>query len=174
MSATGLMPRHFANLSRVWIDTGQVSFLGQRVRKDIPELLAQHDVILKTTRQEGFPNGVLEAMAIGVVPVCTRIQGVTDWIIKDRETGMLVPMGNAATFARSIEELHRHRAIAGPMFDSSPNRCSRPVWDAAVWRAMGCAVSRCSSESAGLSAAASLVSIQDQLSLAPPPGSVAS
>lgn len=63
------------------------------------------DVFALPTAREGLPNVLLEAMASGVPPVITRLEGVTDWIVDPGVTGELVPSVNGAAFADAIMPL---------------------------------------------------------------------
>jgi glycosyltransferase involved in cell wall biosynthesis len=94
-----------------WKSSGRVNFLGHIPTFEVANLLAEADVLLKPTRQEGFPNSLLEAMAAGVVPVCTRIHGVTDWIIDDGKTGTLCRLGRTEEFGDAIIRLARDRKL---------------------------------------------------------------
>ena len=71
----------------------------------VPRLLADHDVFIMPSRYEGFGLTILEAMAAGVVPVVSRIAGVTDTIVTHAQDGLLFPMGNAQAAASLIKEL---------------------------------------------------------------------
>jgi glycosyltransferase involved in cell wall biosynthesis len=63
------------------------------------------DVFALPTSREGLPNVLLEAMASGVPPVITRLEGVTDWIVQPGVTGELVADVNSAAFADAIGRL---------------------------------------------------------------------
>ena len=63
------------------------------------------DVFALPTAREGMPNAMLEAMACGVPPVITRLEGVTDWIVTPGVNGELVPAVDAAAFAVALERL---------------------------------------------------------------------
>ncbi|MDB2576735.1 glycosyltransferase family 4 protein [Planctomycetota bacterium] len=90
-----------------WVQSGQVSFLGLLDREVIPGYLASCDVFLFPSQFEGCPNALLEAMAAGCVPICWVIEGITDFIVEDRVTGFLHPLGDAAGMASSIAEIAR-------------------------------------------------------------------
>jgi glycosyltransferase involved in cell wall biosynthesis len=92
------------------------SFLGERVEfigrvspLDVPALLAKHDVFIFPSRFEGLGLALVEAMAAGCVPVATRIEGVTDFVVNDGEDGYLFPIGAIRESARHIEKLYRDR-----------------------------------------------------------------
>lgn len=79
---------------------GRVRFLG--FRPDVPELMAAMDVVAHTSIvAEPFGRVVVEAMMCGRPVVATRGGGVTE-IIRDGETGLLVPPGDASALASAI------------------------------------------------------------------------
>ena len=63
------------------------------------------DVFALPTAREGLPNVLLEAMACGVPPVITRLDGVTDWIVSPGVTGELVPTIGSRDFAAALQGL---------------------------------------------------------------------
>jgi glycosyltransferase involved in cell wall biosynthesis len=80
----------------------RVELLGARV--DIPELLARSDVFVLSSRSEGFPVSILEAMAAGLPVVATDVGGVAE-AVEDGETGFLVPAADTEALARALERL---------------------------------------------------------------------
>jgi glycosyltransferase involved in cell wall biosynthesis len=88
---------------------GQVEFVGALGPDDIPDFLAQTDVFVFTSRFEGMPNALLEAMMAGAVPVCFNIAGITDFMIQEGRTGHLVAQEDAAGFADAVAGLAADR-----------------------------------------------------------------
>ena len=64
-----------------------VEFLGEV--SDVPGVLARADVYVQPSFQEGLPNAVLEAMAMGLPIVATRVSGNED-VVADGDNGLLV------------------------------------------------------------------------------------
>jgi glycosyltransferase involved in cell wall biosynthesis len=77
-------------------------FLGWR--RDLPRIYADLDIVALTSRSEGSPVALIEAMAAGRPVVATRVGGVPD-VVDDGVTGRLVPPGDAAAAAGAILEL---------------------------------------------------------------------
>jgi glycosyltransferase involved in cell wall biosynthesis len=92
-----------------WTDQGKVHFAGPLPQSEIPGCVKQFDILLKPSKNEGFPSSLIECMAAGAVPVCSRIRGVTDWIVEHERSGMLCPINGPACFAASVVALDRDR-----------------------------------------------------------------
>ena len=73
-------------------------------RRDLPVIYAATDVFLLTSRNEGTPVALIEAMASGVPGVSTAVGGVID-VIGGADTGRTAPFGDADGLARAINEL---------------------------------------------------------------------
>jgi len=87
---------------------GKVRFAGARA--DAPAILAQCDVQLMTSCREGFPNVVLEGMALGVPVVSTDYSDIRHILPR---AGQVVASRSPAALARAIVEASRDReAIA--------------------------------------------------------------
>ena len=87
----------------------KVDFLGNR--GDVPQLLAQSDVlVLSTVTQEAFGRVILEAQAIGVPVVATHVGGVVD-IIDDEQTGLLVMPKDTDAMAKAVIRLLQDKAL---------------------------------------------------------------
>ena len=80
----------------------RVHLLG--MRPDARAILARLDVFVISSRFEGLPMVLLEALALGVPVVATRAGGIGE-VITDRKTGLLVPQEDPAALASAIEEV---------------------------------------------------------------------
>lgn len=96
---------------------GRVEFLGNR--KDVPQLLAQTEVlVLATTAPEAFGRVILEAQAAGVPVVAAKVGGVVD-IIDDGKTGLLVPPKDAESIANEVVRLLRDKGLAQQLAEAA-------------------------------------------------------
>lgn len=79
--------------------SGHVKFLGER--SDIPELLAQSDIGILCSHQEGFSNSILEGMAAGLPMVVTDVGGNAEGVTHGK-TGLVVPSKNPDKLGKAI------------------------------------------------------------------------
>ena len=93
-------------------------------RSDVPELLAGADVFVLSSRSEGLPMSVLEAMAAGLPVVATDVGGVSELVLEG-ETGLLVPHGDATALAQALERLLRDKDLRRRMAASARARVER-------------------------------------------------
>lgn len=82
-----------------------VRMLGRRT--DMPSFYASLDVLVSSSRTEGLPIGILEAMASRLPLVATPV-GEIPALIKDGRTGMLSPVENRELLAEAIVDLLRN------------------------------------------------------------------
>lgn len=83
-----------------------VHFAGRQ--DDVLPYLNLFDVFVLSSRSEGIPLVILEAMAAGVPVLSTAVGGVPE-IITDGETGVLVPPADADSLATALIELVQNR-----------------------------------------------------------------
>ena len=77
-------------------------------RQNLFQNIRRHDVFVMASENEGCPLTLLEAMAVGLVPVCGDIPCLIQEVV-NRENGFVVPR-DPMSLAQSIAELHRDRA----------------------------------------------------------------
>ncbi len=97
-----------------------VEFLGNR--RDVPQLLAQTDVlVLSTVTQEAFGRVILEAQAADVPVVATSVGGVVD-IIDDGQTGLLVLPKDPDGMARAVIRVLNDKKLAARMVEAAKQK----------------------------------------------------
>lgn len=80
----------------------KIHFLG--FRSDIKELLGASDIFLFTTKQEGLPRSMMEAMASGLPCIASRIRGNTD-LLENAEGGYLCDINDVSEYAEKLNLL---------------------------------------------------------------------
>jgi glycosyltransferase involved in cell wall biosynthesis len=91
------------------------------VRTDVPDFLRAADVFVHPSREEGFSNAILEAMAAGLPVVACDVGGNPEAVVPG-ETGLLVPRDDPGALAEAIAVLFRDPARARAMGDAGRRR----------------------------------------------------
>jgi glycosyltransferase involved in cell wall biosynthesis len=99
-----------------------VLFLGQQ--DDVPKLMGAADILALTSRFEGLPLVVLEAMAVGIPVVATRVGG-TEEAVRHGVTGLLVEPGRPAEVAAALIEVLGNPAWAAQLGERGRIRAQR-------------------------------------------------
>jgi glycosyltransferase involved in cell wall biosynthesis len=99
-----------------------VLFLGQQ--DDVPKLMGTADILALTSRFEGLPLVVLEAMAAGIPVVATRVGG-TEEAVRHGITGLLVEPGRPAEVAAALIEVLGNPAWAAQLGERGRIRAQR-------------------------------------------------
>lgn len=80
----------------------RVRFVGWQL--DLVRVYSAFDALVLSSRNEGTPVAVIEAMAAGLPVVATAVGGVAD-VLDDGRCGLLVPPGDADALARAMTRL---------------------------------------------------------------------
>jgi glycosyltransferase involved in cell wall biosynthesis len=84
-------------------------------REEIPDLLRAFDVFLLTSRWEGLPKVVPQALLSGVPVVATAVDGTRE-IVDDGVDGRLAPPGDVEALARRVAGLLSGEEVLNPLF----------------------------------------------------------
>lgn len=74
-------------------------------------VVAQADVFVSPSHSESFGNALIEAMALGVPVVSTRVPHGPEWIITDGSTGIFAEPRDPADLARKVERVLEDPAL---------------------------------------------------------------
>lgn len=83
-----------------------IHFLG--FRKDIPRLLKISDLAVATSKREGLPVNILEAMYVGLPIIATDCRGQRD-LVTDNKNNYLVPQEDYKKMASKIEYIYHNK-----------------------------------------------------------------
>ncbi len=76
----------------------------------MPAIYDAATVVTLTSRFEGLPRVLVEALAAGVPVVAMAVDGVNE-VVRDRENGFLVPPDDVAGVAERVGEILRDGAL---------------------------------------------------------------
>ncbi|MBI5837947.1 MAG: glycosyltransferase [Candidatus Eisenbacteria bacterium] len=102
--------------------SGAVHFTG--FRRDLGAILSDLDASALSSRNEGLPVAVIEAMAAGVPVVATDVGGVRE-LLGEEEAGLVVPPEDPEAFAAALLRLLRDPVLAGRLGRRGRERATR-------------------------------------------------
>jgi glycosyltransferase involved in cell wall biosynthesis len=90
-------------------------------RGDVRDLLAGFDVFALSSRQEGLPVAIMEAMAAGLPIAATAVGGLPE-MIEDGRDGLLVPPDSPAALAAALARIAHEPGLAGRLGAAAARR----------------------------------------------------
>ncbi len=105
VAGSGPDEREFLQASVQSLVHGQMRFVGGIANEHVRNLMSRSDVFVLPSAFEGLPVALLEAMAHGLVPVAAHCRSGVDEVIREGESGFLVPVGDMDGFANRIARL---------------------------------------------------------------------
>ncbi len=96
------------------------------------EVLAQTEVLVLPSEDEGMPLAIMEALAMGVPVIATPVGAILE-LVRDGVNGLLVPVGDAAALAGAIAELARDPARRQRMGEAGRRLWAKKYRRAVVW-----------------------------------------
>ena len=93
-------------------------FAGFRPPEEIPAILKAADIFVMSSVEEGLGTSLFDAMAAGAPIVATHAGGIPE-IVRDGETGLLVPTRDSAALAEGVVRLLKDSALARRLSDAA-------------------------------------------------------
>jgi glycosyltransferase involved in cell wall biosynthesis len=100
----------------------KVHFTGYQ--ENLLPVYASFDIFVLSSRREGLPNSILEAMAMGLPVVTTDVAGAKE-VVLDGQTGYVLPQRNADGLARAIMTLAMDESLRRRMSQACRERVER-------------------------------------------------
>jgi glycosyltransferase involved in cell wall biosynthesis len=94
--------------------SGKFIVTGQQNPEDMPKLISAIDLVLFTSRFEGLPLTILEAMALGKYIVSADVGSIRD-VVQDGSTGWLFKSGDFSKAASIACDVYRDRDKLSPV-----------------------------------------------------------
>ncbi len=93
---------------------GYVKLLGHLPRRQLDTYYAMCDLVVLTSRSEGIPLVLMEAMAHGRTVLAPAITGIPELVV-DGKTGFLYRTGSLEDFVERVETICKSRSALGPL-----------------------------------------------------------
>ncbi|GAA3735717.1 hypothetical protein GCM10022225_18050 [Plantactinospora mayteni] len=114
---------YLRSLRRTFGALDSVSFLGEQPHSRAWELMAECDLFVLPSHTEGFPNVVVEAMALGRAIVSTDVGAVAEMLADD--CGVVVPPARPALLAPALATLMNDPARRRELGDHARAKATR-------------------------------------------------
>ena len=98
---TGDLDERLAGLAKELGVFDRVTFLGNQSHEELPKILHASDAFVRPSITEGLGNAFLEAMAVGLPTIGTRVGGIPDFL-EDGKTGFFCEVQNPQSIADTI------------------------------------------------------------------------
>lgn len=105
-----------------------VVFTGKLSKSKWVKLSEQYDVFLNTTHYDNTPISVIEAIALGLPVISTNVGGIP-YLLKDRETALLVDDNDVDGMVKGIKELISDEDLKDKLVMNGLNLVQQFDWD---------------------------------------------
>jgi len=125
--------QRLADLVDAWGISDHVRFEGAVPHDELPWYYSAADVLMVPSYYESFGLVALEAMACGTPVIAARVGGLPS-LVRDGETGYLVPWHCPEPFAERLEVLLAHDDLREHMGQAAYQHAQGMAWDAVAQR----------------------------------------
>jgi len=94
------------------------------IRLDVPNMLSSFDVFALSSKSEGLPVSILEAMSARKPIACTNVGGIPE-VVSDREEALLVQPDDPNALADAISEIIANPDLAAGLTKKAYERVAR-------------------------------------------------
>ncbi|MEK7775449.1 MAG: glycosyltransferase [Candidatus Zixiibacteriota bacterium] len=82
------------------LDCKGVSFYSRMKRPEFLRMMSEHDIYLSAASTDSSPVSLIEAMALGLMPIAADIPGIAEWLTP--QNGLLYPPGDESRLRECI------------------------------------------------------------------------
>ncbi|HRY52900.1 MAG TPA: glycosyltransferase family 4 protein [Candidatus Portnoybacteria bacterium] len=100
-----------------------IKLLGQKTREELDNIYAGADIFLLTSNSEGWGLAVIEAAKYSLPIIMTDV-GCAGEVIKNNESGLIVPIGNKQALIEAMEKLLQDIALRQKLSESAKQAIS--------------------------------------------------
>jgi colanic acid/amylovoran biosynthesis glycosyltransferase len=122
----GSLEQSLNNLVREMGFEKKVTLVGAQTQNWVKDRLSKSDLFVLacvnegTGGRDGIPVAIMEAMAMAVPVISTPVSGIPE-LIRDEETGLLVPERNANALANAISRLASEKLLRQKIVENGLN-----------------------------------------------------
>lgn len=115
-------------LAKEYAIADRLKFTGYIPKDEIISISKHHNIFINTTNFDNMPVSVMEAMALGIPVVSTNVGGIP-YLLKHKQSGLLVDKENVSAMVDAIELLISHPDIYKNISKNARQTISQYDWD---------------------------------------------
>lgn len=116
MPGQPIMKEELEDLAKAFGIQENCRFMGYR--RDMSKLIGLSDLMVSSSRQEGLPVCIMEAMAVGKPVIATRVRGNED-LVEEGYNGYLCALEDEKAMAEAMIRLYEDRELLAVMGENS-------------------------------------------------------
>lgn len=93
----------------------EVEIMGYKSPTELAGIYRNSHIMFFLSAYEGLPNVLLESQSYGCIPIATNLKGITDFAIRDGDTGILIDGVDTNDFVAAVERLANNMELARRM-----------------------------------------------------------
>jgi len=105
----------------------KVQFYGCLPNNELPDIYDKYSIFINASKMDNFPLSILEAYASGLPVVSTNPGGIP-YLVKDKETGLLVTKNDHLALAKQVIYLLDDPSLALRMAKKARLECEQYSW----------------------------------------------
>jgi glycosyltransferase involved in cell wall biosynthesis len=105
----------------------EVTFTGKLTKQEWIALSKDYNIFINTTNFDNMPVSVIEAMALGLPVISTKVGGLP-FLITDQEDGVLVNANDVASMANAIVSIHDDKIHRENLRKNARNKVEKFDW----------------------------------------------
>lgn len=104
-----------------------VRFTGKLNKEEWIKLSSEYDIFINTTNFDNTPVSVIEAMALGLPVISTKVGGIP-FLLENRKDALLVPVNNKEAFIEAIVSLCSNDALSKSLIKNARSKVEEYDW----------------------------------------------
>ncbi|WP_339611801.1 glycosyltransferase family 4 protein [uncultured Planktosalinus sp.] len=110
-----------------------VTFTGKLTKEEWIKLSENFSIFMNTTNFDNTPVSVIEAMALGLTVVSTKVGGIP-FLLEDRKDALLVHPDSVKAFVESLEELFANVELSNNLTQNARKKVENFDWDVVKYK----------------------------------------
>ncbi|MCW1147826.1 glycosyltransferase family 4 protein [Flavobacterium lacisediminis] len=105
-----------------------VDFTGQLTKEEWWKLASKHDIFINTTHFDNTPVSVMEAMALGLPVISTKVGGIP-FLLTDEVNALLIPDNDTTAMTKAVLDLLENKSKSNLLITNARTFIEQMNWE---------------------------------------------